>query len=175
MPSFGKLPLIEGGSFATNSELIADRFDWALSRFEKLGGEPPLVTRCRDFVECNRDVPRQCARASVTHFDLHPANILFSRDDAGALALSGVIDWESAFAADPLMDVAQAFHRSARRDTATLGALASGYGELRPGWRRAFNLYLLYFSIELWVWFVKGGSAPPHRGIERRIGAICND
>ncbi|MGH2907162.1 MAG: phosphotransferase family protein [Solirubrobacterales bacterium] len=169
MPSFGDLSVDAPPQFASNAELMADKFAWALARYEELGGSPCLAKACAAHVERHRAEFARCEQAVLVHADCHPANLLVEPGPR----LSGVVDFESALAGDPLMDLAEAYHASFSRDEATLNALTRGYGELPGGWRARFDLYVMYFSLELWIWFVKGGSPPPHRGIERRIAKLA--
>jgi hygromycin-B 7''-O-kinase len=53
----------------------------------------------------------------------------------------------------PLLDLAKAHCYSPRRNETLLAALVEGYGDLRPRWREALDLYVLYHWLELWDWF----------------------
>lgn len=169
---FGGLPGSGLPDFATNREFMTARFDWALARYREYGGRAELADAAEERVAERAELFEGCADPVVVHFDLHPQNVLLRRAEDRSLTLTGVVDWESAHAADPLTDIAQAWHMAPHRAPEHLEALVAGYGGIEAGWRQRLDLYVLYFSLELWIWFVKGGSPPPHEGIDERIAAL---
>ena len=78
---------------------------------------------------------------------------------SGTLRLSGILDFEGAQAADPLMDLAKTLYCYPDADDAKRAALLDGYGEpARKDWRQTVELYYLYFILEFWCWM-----APPRQ------------
>ncbi len=169
---FGGLPDSGLPSFASNREFMAVRFEWALSRYREYGGPVEIADAAEQYVGHRAGLFDACERPAVVHFDLHPQNVLLRREGDRALRLTGVVDWESGLGADPLADIAQAWHMSPHRAPEHLTSIVEGYGGIEGEWRPRLDLYVLYFSIELWIWFVKGGSPPPHEGIDARIAGI---
>jgi aminoglycoside phosphotransferase (APT) family kinase protein len=110
-----------------------------------------------------------CEQAVLCHNDAHDANLLV--EDG---RITGLVDWENAVAADPILDLAKAHAFSDGASEATLAALVEGYGPLRPDWRQAFDLYVLDHLLELWVWLAHVGRTEPleliERGLRDRIG-----
>lgn len=76
--------------------------------------------------------------APLTHDDAHDANVLV--EDG---RITGLVDWENAVAADPILDLAKAHAFSDGSSEEALEALIDGYGPLRPDWRDAFDLYVI--------------------------------
>jgi hygromycin-B 7''-O-kinase len=46
-----------------------------------------------------------------------------------------------------------------------LAALTEGYGDLRPDWREALDLYVLYHWLELWDWLASLGQTEALDGL----------
>lgn len=110
-----------------------------------------------------------CETAVLCHNDAHDANVLV--DDG---RITGLVDWENAVAADPILDLAKAHAFSDGSSEETLEALIEGYGPLRREWREAFDLYVIDHLLELWVWFAHLGVTDPLPELEtylaRRVG-----
>ena len=97
----------------------------------------------------------------LCHYDFHSGNILAERND-GSLRLSGVLDFESAIAGDPLMDIAKALYYFTPADEPKKAALLAGYGALdRRDWQETLDLYRLYATLELWCWMAQIGNREP--------------
>ncbi len=79
----------------------------------------------------------------LVHGDFDPANLLVDRVD-GMWKISGVLDWEFAFSASPLQDVAlmlrYAHHMPPMYETAFLLGLKNGGVELPEDWRLRIDL-----------------------------------
>ncbi len=97
------------------------------------------------------------------HDDCHDGNVL------GGWRVSSLLDFENAVAGDPLLDLAKAHCYSPRRSEALLAALVAGYGALRPDWREALGLYVLYHWLELWDWLASLGRAEALAGIAEEM------
>jgi aminoglycoside phosphotransferase (APT) family kinase protein len=97
-----------------------------------------------------------CETAVLCHNDAHDANVLVVDG-----RITGLIDWENAVAADPILDLAKAWAFSDGRSDETLEALVDGYGPLREDWREAFDLYVVDHLLELWTWFHQLGVTDP--------------
>jgi hygromycin-B 7''-O-kinase len=110
-----------------------------------------------------------CETPVLCHNDAHDANVLV--EDG---RITGLVDWENAVAADPLLDLAKAWAFSDGRSQETLEALIDGYGPLRADWREAFDLYVVDHLLELGVWFAQLGVTDPLPELEgylaRRVG-----
>jgi len=111
-----------------------------------------------------------CETAVLCHNDAHDANVLVEGS-----RVTGLVDWENAVAADPILDLAKAYAFSDGRNDETLQALVEGYGPLRTDWREAFDLYVVDHLLELWIWFKHLGITDPLPELEgylaRRVGA----
>jgi Ser/Thr protein kinase RdoA (MazF antagonist) len=97
-----------------------------------------------------------CKTAVLCHNDAHDANVLV--EDG---RITGLVDWENAVAADPLLDLAKSWAFSDGRSEETLNALMEGYGSVRADWEEAFDLYVIDHLLELWVWFAQLGVTDP--------------
>lgn len=97
-------------------------------------------------------------RPVLCHADYKPWNLLAAASDATRLA--GVVDWEFAIAATPLLDVAIFLRDEGRRPVGYADAFAAGYasagGELPEEWRRLSHLLDL---INLCQLIERGGVA----------------
>jgi aminoglycoside phosphotransferase (APT) family kinase protein len=124
---------------------------------------PELAARVRKLVEANaRAVEVVWAEAVLTHADFKPWNLL-TRQEEGAWRICGVLDWEFACAASPLLDFA-IFLRDERSRPAGFGdALAAAYcaagGSLPDGWRRLARLIDLLNMLQLLEWSGKAAVA----------------
>jgi hygromycin-B 7''-O-kinase len=119
-------------------------------------GPPALRDQLARYFADGEDAFAGCERAVLCHNDAHDANVLV--EDG---RITGLIDWENAVAADPILDLAKAHAFSDGRSEETLDALVEGYGPLRPDWRDAFDLYVVDHLLELWIWFAQLGVTDP--------------
>jgi len=148
----------------TNLAYMRFQFDKKLREFAGLGGDDELRRRIERHLAAREDVLAGCRRASYCHNDCHYGNVLVLRDADGP-RMSGMLDFENVLAGDPLLDLAKAHCYSPRRNETLLAALVDGYGELRPGWREALDLYVLYHWLELWDWFASFGQSEALDGL----------
>jgi Ser/Thr protein kinase RdoA (MazF antagonist) len=163
--SFGYIETRVISPEATNLEYMRGRIE------RKVRSGPPALREQleRHFAE-HEGAFAGCEIAVLCHNDAHDANVLVENG-----AITGLIDWENAVAADPLFDLAKAWAFSDGRSDETLDALLEGYGPLRPDWRDAFDLYVVDHLLELWIWFHQLNVTDPLPELEgylaRRIGS----
>src|SRR5262245_57069260 len=137
---------------STNHAYVTNRFESKLEEFGKRGGDPGLARRVAAYVCAHEDLLHACPLPVLCHNDFHARNVLASKG-SGTLRLSGILDFEGAQAADPLMDLAKTLYCSPDVDDAKRAALLNGYGEpARKDWRQTVELYYLYYILEFWCW-----------------------
>jgi hygromycin-B 7''-O-kinase len=145
----------------TNHAYVTDRFDGKLKEFIERGGDPGLARRIAAHVSAHDYLLEECAEPVLCHNDFHARNVLASKT-SGTLRLSGILDFEGAQAADPLMDLAKTLHCDPDVDDAKRAALLDGYGEPgRKDWRGTVELYYLYYILEFWCWMARLGNVEP--------------
>jgi aminoglycoside phosphotransferase (APT) family kinase protein len=80
----------------------------------------------------------------LCHHDIGDRNILVQRADGDRWRIAGVIDWESAAAGSPLVDVGSLFRHAARYDATFRAEFERGYreagGTLPEDWERTARL-----------------------------------
>lgn len=148
------------GTRAVGNRFVPTRATWAaswrarlaaLSRRASQGGDLGAASRALDRAIADRlPALEGVLDFSVVHGDLQPGNLLFEVRD-GALALTGVVDWEAAIAGDPLVDWALPL----LVPDGTLGHVLAGYGAGRaraalaePGALPRIELYFLTHLLE---------------------------
>ena len=144
------------GPHDTNLAYMRFQFDKKLHEFADLGGDDDLRGRIERHVASREDLLADCPRSSCCHNDCHYGNVLVERADGWRM--SGMLDFENVLSGDPLLDLAKAHCYWPRRNETLLAALIEGYGDLRPDWRDALDLYVLYHWLELWDWFASLGQ-----------------
>ena len=149
--SFGYIETRVTSPVATNLEYMRRRIE------RKVRSGPPALREPLDahFRE-HEQAFTGCETAVLCHNDAHDANVLVAEG-----RITGLIDWENAVAADPILDLAKAWAFSDGRSDETLDALVEGYGPLRADWREAFDLYVVDHLLELWTWFRQLGVTDP--------------
>jgi aminoglycoside phosphotransferase (APT) family kinase protein len=145
----------------TNHAYVTNRFESKSEEFIERGGDPGLARRVAAYVRAHEDLLHACALPVLCHNDFHARNVLASKG-SGTLRLSGILDFEGAQAADPLMDLAKTLYCCPDVDDAKRAALLDGYGEpARKNWRKTVELYYLYYILEFWCWMALLGNAEP--------------
>jgi aminoglycoside phosphotransferase (APT) family kinase protein len=145
----------------TNHAYVTDRFDGKLREFIERGGNPGLAQRIAAYVSAHEHLLHACASPVLCHNDFHARNVLASKA-TGTLRLSGILDFENAQAADPLMDLSKTLYCDPDVDDARRAALLDGYGEpARENWRKTVELYYLYYILEFWCWMALLGNDEP--------------
>jgi Ser/Thr protein kinase RdoA (MazF antagonist) len=162
--SFGYIETRVTSPVATNLEYMHRRIE------RKVRSGPPALREPLERYFAEREGAfTGCETAVLCHNDAHDANVLVVDG-----RITGLIDWENAVAADPILDLAKAYAFSDGSSDETLEALVDGYGPLRPDWRDAFDLYVVDHLLELWVWFSQIGLSDPLPELEgylaRRVG-----
>ena len=133
MPSFGYIgPNGIWTAHASNRAYMSSQFETKLAEFAERGGE----SRASRPAECgrhraHRTLLEACPTPHLCHYDFHSGNILAGRND-GSLRLSGVLDFESAIAGDPLMDIAKALYYFTPARRAQESRAADGLWRARP-------------------------------------------
>jgi aminoglycoside phosphotransferase (APT) family kinase protein len=142
----------------TNHAYVTTRFASKLAEFTERGGDAGLARRVAAYIGAHEELLHACALPVLCHNDFHARNVLASKE-SGTLRLSGILDFEGAQAADPLMDLAKALHCNPDVDDTKRAALLDGYGEpARKDWRKTVELYYLYYSLEFWCWMARLGN-----------------
>jgi aminoglycoside phosphotransferase (APT) family kinase protein len=109
--------------------------------------------------------PRLC------HYDLHAGNVLVTSPNEPLL--SGIVDFESATAGDPLMDIAKALYYFRPQDATKRAGLLAGYGAIqRPDWQDTIDLYRLSSTLELWCWRAQFGARDALGELTRELESI---
>jgi Ser/Thr protein kinase RdoA (MazF antagonist) len=162
--SFGYIETRVTSPVATNLEYMRRRVERKVR-----SGPPALREPLEAYFSEHEGAFAGCETAVLCHNDAHDANVLVVDE-----RITGLIDWENAVAADPILDLAKAWAFSDGRNDETLEALMEGYGRLRPDWREAFDLYVVDHLLELWIWFAQLGITDPLPELEgylaRRVG-----
>lgn len=148
---FGYIETRVTSPVGSNLEFMRRRIDRKVR-----SGPPALREQLERYFAEREDAFTGCETAVLCHNDAHDANVLV--EDG---RITGLIDWENAVAADPILDLAKAWAFSDGRSDETLEALVDGYGPLREDWREAFELYVVDHLLELWVWFSQIGLSDP--------------
>lgn len=156
---------------ASNRAYMSRQFDKKLAEFSDRGGDFELATRLGAFAAERKDLLDACGEPVLCHYDFHGSNVLVGRDGP-SVRLTGILDFEGAIAADPLMDLAKALYYARGEDEAA--ALAAGYGVIRrPNWKEAILLYRVYCLLELWVWFAQMKNDVPLPGLSQELGRLA--
>lgn len=173
MSMFCGLPLDHSAGRPTgNRDYMTRRWAAALDSYWALGGNNYLAHRVRDYLLERDDLWDACGGPVLCHGDPHMANVLGERGPSGEFGVSGLIDFELAAAADPMLDLAVVHFKATGDVEAKFAAFLDGYGPLRFEWRDHLDAYLLYLLLELWTWYASHGSRRPLRGIDRRIATL---
>jgi aminoglycoside phosphotransferase (APT) family kinase protein len=107
---------------------------------ERLG--PQMADALRNLIEAA--APQlEWGQPCLSHGDLSSSNLIVQRAMGERWRIAGVIDWEAAACASPLVDIGSLF-RSERVDATFLGDFERGYreadGELPEQWHRTARL-----------------------------------
>ena len=141
---------------------MSSQFETKLAEFVERGGKFALRDRLNEVVVERTDLLEACTTPHLCHYDFHSGNILAGRND-GLLRLSGVLDFESAIAGDPLMDIAKALYYFTPQDEPKKAALLMGYGALDRRTGRKPSIFI--GCTPPWSWVLDGAN--------RRSRAAC--
>lgn len=158
---FGRLWSLDSPPNNSNQKYMAGRINWVAGRIEELTGVPDLlavaISKLRECSELFSSVND----AVFCHQDFHHSNVLFERVD-DAFELSGIIDFENAVLADPLLDVARTLvFIEQRQDAGGPEAFLDAYGQRTPIEERRLQAYRLFQAADLWQSCAHGGR-PEH-------------
>lgn len=117
---------------------------------------PELAARVRNVVESSAyQVEPIWSEAVLAHADFKPSNLL-ARQEAGVWRICGLLDWEFACAASPLLDFAIFLRDERARPVGFGDAFAAAYrtagGRLPNGWRPLARLIDLLNMMQMLIW-----------------------
>jgi aminoglycoside phosphotransferase (APT) family kinase protein len=146
----------------TNAEFVRAIIADAFARFRHLGGDAVLAGRLRKIVEERfEDIVTHSAGPVFAHDDLHPGNVLVTETAVGKLALSGLIDFGSARAADAVFDLAKGLFCSMHLAPDCRKPMLEGYGAIgHPDPEAALWYYTLLHRVIMWGWLRHLGVIP---------------
>lgn len=168
---FGAITGQSQSDHADNTSFMLASFDVALNRFSELGGSERLEWRARDHVLARSHLFADCRQAVLCHLDCHQTNIAVTIGEDGPV-FAGLLDFGSAVAGDPLLDLAKTHYVARRASPDTLAALLGGYRDLPPDWQPVFSLYTLFHAFAGWNWFAECGYRDCLPPLERDIRRI---
>jgi aminoglycoside phosphotransferase (APT) family kinase protein len=124
------------------------------SRFESLGGDPTLASDLRRIVDRQFDAVVLTSTGPVfAHNDFQPGNVLFTETSDEKLQLSGVIDYGSVCAADPVSDLAKSLFCSEHDMPGSTPHILAGYGPISHRYPdAAISFYTLVHRMIMWNW-----------------------
>ena len=172
-PAFGYLLTWVHEPAGTNREYLTRTFESFLSDWARHGGDKDLARGVEDRVSDCRDLFDHCPQAVLCHDDLNPANIMVERLE-GRWRLTGIIDFENARAADPLMDIAKAGYYlfSSMSETLPRSAFLAGYGRLPDRAQELIRIYRMWSDLEMWVHLARAGLVGWRPSLEADLGAL---
>ena len=175
MQSFGYIgPNGVWTAHASNRAYMSLQFETKLTKFVERGGDPALGDRLRAIVVERTYLLDACTGACLCHYDFHSGNVL-AESNGGTLRLSGILDFESAIAGDPLMDIAKALYYFTPEDEPKKAGLLAGYRALDRGdWQETLDLYRLYATLELWCWMAQIGNREPLASLAEDLRISAN-
>ncbi len=163
MPAYGAFGA-EGiiSPLPSNTAYIRERLDRSFAQFSAYGADPALVERLRALVEERFDsIVTHSRGPTFAHDDLHPNNVLAVEASTGGLALSGLIDFGNARAADAVSDLAKCLFCSEHDAPGSTQFIREGYGEIdHPNPEGALWFYTLLHRVTMWWWLRHVGALP---------------
>jgi Ser/Thr protein kinase RdoA (MazF antagonist) len=146
----------------TNAEFLRAIIADAFERFRDFGGDAVLARRLRVIVEDRfEDIVTHSAGPVFAHDDLHPGNVLVTKTADGTLALSGLIDFGNARAADAIFDLAKCLMCSMHQAPNCRKPMLEGYGAIdHPDPEAALWYYTLLHRVIMWWWLRHIGVIP---------------
>jgi aminoglycoside phosphotransferase (APT) family kinase protein len=163
MPAYGHMNA-DGivAPVATNAEFVRNLIEDIFDRFPRHGGDAALAGRLREIVEAQFDEIVPHSNGPVfAHDDLQPGNVLAVRTPDGGLALSGLIDFGNARAADPVFDLAKCLFCSKHEAPQSPALILEGYGPIdHPDPQAALRYYTLLHRMTMWWWLRHIGVIP---------------
>lgn len=175
MPGFGALGAPPAHRDAR--EMAVAETAQAIDRRRRVGDDPALTDRVEQWMSeraasVERDVP-----AVLCHGDYSMWNMLVEWRE-GRHTLTGVLDFESAYAGDPLMELASSWVLTdswGGPGEAELAAIERGYGQLRATRADDFDLYTVLEKLKLWWYFAERGAERAARDVAASVAAQIAD
>lgn len=144
---------------ANNADYVTSTFERLLVRFRRQGGDSALAGRIESAARTRFHLLDFSAGPVLCHDDLQHGNLLASRDAAGALRLTGLIDFGNALAGDAVSDLAKTLFCCAHEDPRSYGPILEGYGPIdHPEPVEALWLYTLIHRLTMWTWLTRSGA-----------------
>lgn len=171
MPGYGALPLGTSREIAGNREHMVDRWRAVWREFVGHGGNAYLAGEVRRYLEEREELWDTASGPRLCHGDARPGNVLVQRGADRRFAMTALIDYELAFAGDPVLDLAAAKAAVVDRPI-NFDALIAGYGDPGEGWRERLKMYELVVAMSDWSFFAEYVARAPQRPCERRMIAI---
>lgn len=146
----------------TNEQFIDAVIGHAFNAFAEAGGDVELGRRLRAIVDRNFEpIVLHSAGPVFAHSDLHPNNVLATEDADGRLALSGLIDFGNAQAADAVFDLAKCLFCTEHDAPGSTPHILAGYGPIdHPHPQAALDYYTHLHRLIMWSWLRKIGVLP---------------
>lgn len=171
--SFGTLPLPTERTIETNSQYMTERWVHVWEGFVHHGGNRYIASRIRRYLEEREELFDTSGSPRLCHGDAHPGNLLIARD-ADLPRLSGLLDFELAAAADPVLDFASATTSLVANPNSRIAAIIEGHGEPEGPWRERLAMYDLIFAMSSWSFYATYVARAPQRRCERRMLEITD-
>lgn len=146
----------------SNPAFIAALTETALAAFAQQGGPPGLARQLAAILAAGFDavVPHSIGPV-LAHNDLHPNNVLALETAEGKLVLSGIVDFGSAHAADPVFDLAKCLFCSEHDAPGSGTPIRDGYGPIpHPRPDAALAYYTVLHRLVMWGWLRRFGVIP---------------
>jgi aminoglycoside phosphotransferase (APT) family kinase protein len=142
---------------SSNLEYMTASFEAVFRQFLEQGGDPAFEKRLERAAQGRLPLAAHSAGAFFAHDDFQPGNLLATREGE-ALALTGLIDFGNARAADPLFDLAKAVFCCTHEDPLSRQPLLEGYGVIEhPDPEGVLWLYTLYHRLSMWTYLTRLG------------------
>ena len=172
-PAFGYLLTWVHEPADTNREYLTRTFEDFLSEWARQGGDPDLARGVERSVSERSELFDHCRQAALCHDDLNPANVMVEKRDR-RWALTGIIDFENARAADPLMDIAKAGYYlfSSISERLPRSAFLDGYGGLPDHAEELVRVYRMWSDLEMWVSLARAGVVGWRPALEADLAAL---
>jgi aminoglycoside phosphotransferase (APT) family kinase protein len=146
----------------TNAEFLHAIIAHAFERFRHYGGDEALASQLRRILDRRfDDVVASSAGPVFAHDDLHPNNVLVIEAADGTLALSGLIDFGNAHAADAVHDLAKCLFCAMHEAPDCRMPMLERYGAIdHPDPEGALWYYTLLHRVIMWWWLRHVGTLP---------------
>lgn len=157
MDGFGKLGKIQP---IDARAAYTERLELAIREWVDFGGDRATAREVEALAAENAGASwwRDC-RPVLCHGDPSSGNVLVS--DTGTAPdrtwrITGIVDFEAAYAGDPVGDVAWVTYHASRHQAGWVQAFVDSYG-LSGSQREVLPGYELLHALELWNWFAQAG------------------